>query len=203
MSKYLYMVNPRIPLKLNGETIRRSKNMELEKEEVQFALKHGPVYRKFTAQVMERVTLQNIDKLHVATKADSVKVEAKDKVVEQPEEKEVDTVQDAVTSIQGQEITEEVTITDGQELIPDQIKPEEETVTNTEEVSELVENNEEVNNESVEETTEVEQPEVETTEETEVSTKEVEPEVETTVETTPVQHQDNNNHYRRKKKNRY
>lgn len=68
MSKYSYMVNPRIPLKLNGEVIRRSKYVDLDKEEVKHALKHGPVYRKFDAQTTERVTLQNLDELHVEKK---------------------------------------------------------------------------------------------------------------------------------------
>ena len=78
MDKYLYMVNPRIPLRLCGEVIRRSKNVELDKEEVKYALKHGPVYRKFDAQTMERVTLQNLDEVHVEKKGMKVEVKVED-----------------------------------------------------------------------------------------------------------------------------
>ena len=80
MDKYLYMVNPRIPLRLCGEVIRRSKNVELDKEEVKYALKHGPVYRKFDAQTMERVTLQNLDEVHVEKKGMKVEVKVEDVV---------------------------------------------------------------------------------------------------------------------------
>ena len=81
MDKYLYMVNPRIPLRLCGEVIRRSKNIELDKEEVKYALKHGPVYRKFDAQTMERVTLQNLDEVHVEKKGMKVEVKVEDVVL--------------------------------------------------------------------------------------------------------------------------
>ena len=102
MNKYLYMVNPRIPLRLCGEVIRRSKNVELDKEEVKFALKHGPVYRKFDAQTMERVTLQNLDEVHVEKKGTKVEVKVEDAVAplqELPAQEEVVNVSEGETPV--------------------------------------------------------------------------------------------------------
>ena len=123
MNKYLYMVNPRIPLRLCGEVIRRSKNIELDKEEVKFALKHGPVYRKFDAQTMERVTLQNLDEVHVEKKG--MKVEVK--------------VEDAVAPLQELPAQEEVVnVSEGETPVVDTIKEHDKTTTEklTEEVAE-------------------------------------------------------------------
>ena len=114
MNKYLYMVNPRIPLRLCGEVIRRSKNIELDKEEVKFALKHGPVYRKFDAQTMERVTLQNLDEVHVEKKG--MKVEVK--------------VEDAVAPLQELPAQEEVVnVSEGETPVVDTIKEHDKTAT--------------------------------------------------------------------------
>ena len=101
MSKYLYMVNPKIQLKLCGEVIRRPKNLELDKEEVKFALRHGPVYRKFDAQTMERVTLQNLDEMHVEKKGMVVE-EVKDEVVKvsEGETPVVDTIKEKTSAIE-------------------------------------------------------------------------------------------------------
>ena len=191
MSKHLYMVNPRIPLRLNGETIRRSKNMELEKEEVKFALKHGPVYRKFSAQVMERVTLQNIDELHVANKNETVKKEV---VVETPVQEPVqtntaeDTIESSVTPIINQETTEEI-ITPGVAPEAQEIKPEVEIA--TEEQPTTVQ--QETVNGDTEETVEEESEEVEDETE-EMDTDEQQP--------ANPNFNPNNNYYRKKRKNR-
>ena len=191
MSKHLYMVNPRIPLRLNGETIRRSKNMELEKEEVKFALKHGPVYRKFSAQVMERVTLQNIDELHVANKNETVKKEV---VVETPVQEPVqtntaeDTIESSVTPIVNQETTEEI-ITPGVTPEAQEIKPEVEIA--TEEQPTTVQ--QETVNGDTEETVEEESEEVEDETE-EMDTDEQQP--------ANPNFNPNNNYYRKKRKNR-
>ena len=114
MSKYLYMVNPRIPLKLNGEVIRRSKNLELDIDEVKYALKHGPVHRKFNAQTMERVTLQNIEQLHVEKMNETPTIvtddifqeeDTKQQQVEQPEN-----ISDSLTGLVGLQIQGEENI---------------------------------------------------------------------------------------------
>jgi hypothetical protein len=190
------MVNPRIPLKLNGETIRRSKNMELEKEEVRFALKHGPVYRKFSAQVMERVTLQNIDELHVANKNETVKKEV---IVETPVQEPVqtntaeDTIESSVTPIINQETTEEV-ITPGVAPEVETIKPEVEIA--TEEPPTTVQ--QETVDGDTEETAEVESVEEES-EEVEDETEEMDTDRQ---QSANPNFNPNNNYYRKKRKNR-
>ena len=179
MNKYIYMVNPRIPLKLCGETIRRSKNLELNKEEVKFALKHGPVYRKFDARTMERVTLQNIDKLHVKTKGEVV----------------VETIEEVIAPLTGGLTTEDETvdISKGETLIPDIIKPETED-------EEVVDNMEINSSEQLDEETEVV---IVNNEETEVETVEViqeqQPEKPQSLHQ---QSRNNNGYYRKKKRNR-
>ena len=194
MNKYLYMVNPRIPLKLCGETIRRSKNLELNKEEVKFALKHGPVYRKFDARTMERVTLQNIDKLHVKTKGEIV-----------------ETIEEVIAPLTGGLTTEDETvdISKGETLIPDTIKPEtedenEEVVDNMEinspeqldeEIEVVVVNNEETEVETVEVIVNNEETEVETVE----VVQEQQPEKSQSFHQ---QSRNNNGYYRKKKRNR-
>ena len=191
MDKYLYMVNPRIPLHLCGEVIRRAKNLELDKEEVKYALKHGPVYRKFDAQTMERVTLLNLDEMHV---------EKKGMVVEEVK------VEDAVTPIQEYPVKDEVVkVSEGETPQVDTIKDEPKP-TAMEQLAEEVfgemrdatpEEQQSVSDhiESISEEVpveEVKEEEVVTTEET--STEEV-----------PVEEQkqpQNNNYYRKKKRNR-
>ena len=195
MDKYLYMVNPRIPLHLCGEVIRRAKNLELDKEEVKYALKHGPVYRKFDAQTMERVTLLNLDEMHV---------EKKGMVVEEVK------VEDAVTPIQEYPVKDEVVkVSEGETPVVDTIKEETSTVEQVAEelfgemreatpeeqqsVSDHIESiSEEVKVEVEEESVETE---VEGVEEVETST------VEQVTEEDQKQPQ-NNNYYRKKKRNR-
>lgn len=188
MEKYTYMVNPRIPLKICNMEIRRSKNLELTKDEVKFALKHGPVYRKFDARTLERVTLQNIDSLHV-----EVKGVVKTSVVENI------TVEDAVTPLQTTEeisTPEVVDLTKGEEITPDTLLPEdktEETVETTETEEKTVD--EEVNNDEVKDDTVEDVETVETTTTEEVKEEKVE-----------VKQQErqftNNGYYRKKKRNR-
>lgn len=185
MEKYTYMVNPRIPLKICNMEIRRSKNLELTKDEVKFALKHGPVYRKFDARTLERVTLQNIDSLHV-----EVKGVVKTSVVENIN------VEDAIAPLQTTEeisAPEVVDLTKGEEITPDILLPEdktEETVETTETEEKTVD--EEVNNDEVKDDTTEDVETVETTEEVEEEKVEVKQERQFT----------NNNYYRKKKRNR-
>ena len=195
MDKYLYMVNPRIPLHLCGEVIRRAKNLELDKEEVKYALKHGPVYRKFDAQTMERVTLLNLDEMHVEKKGMVVK-EVK--------------VEDAVTPIQEYPVKDEVVkVSEGETPVVDTIKEKtsaieqvaeelfsemkDDTTEEQQSVSDHIESiSEEVKDEVEEESVETE---VEAVEEVEAST------VEQVTEEDQKQPQ-NNNYYRKKKRNR-
>ena len=188
MSKYLYMVNPKIQLKLCGEVIRRPKNLELDKEEVKFALKHGPVYRKFDAQTMERVTLQNLDEMHV---------EKKGMVVEEVK------VEDAVTPIQEYPVKDEVVkVSEGETPVVDTIK---EKTSAIEQVAEELFG--EMRDATPEEQQSVsdyiesisEEVPVEEVKEEEVVTEE------TSTEEVPVEEQkqpQNNNYYRKKKRNR-
>ena len=195
MDKYLYMVNPRIPLHLCGEVIRRAKNLELDKEEVKYALKHGPVYRKFDAQTMERVTLLNLDEMHV---------EKKGMVVEEVK------VEDAVTPIQEYPVKDEVVkVSEGETPVVDTIKEKTSAIEQVAEelfgemrdatpeeqqsVSDYIDSiSEEVKDEVEEESVETE---VEGVEEVETST------VEQVTEEDQKQPQ-NNNYYRKKKRNR-
>ena len=197
MSKYLYMVNPKIQLKLCGEVIRRPKNLELDKEEVKFALKHGPVYRKFDAQTMERVTLQNLDEMHVEKKGmvvEEVKVEdavtpiqeypVKDEVVKvsEGETPQVDTIKDEPKPTAMEQLAEEV-FGEMRDATPEEQQS----------VSDHIESiSEEVKDEVEEESVETE---VEGVEEVETST------VEQVTEEDQKQPQ-NNNYYRKKKRNR-
>lgn len=195
MDKYLYMVNPRIPLHLCGEVIRRAKNLELDKEEVKYALKHGPVYRKFDAQTMERVTLLNLDEMHVEKKGmvvEEVKVEdavtpiqeypVKDEVVKVSEEETpvVDTIKEKTSAVE--QVAEEL-FGEMRDATPEEQQS----------VSDHIESiSEEVKVEVEEESVETE---VEGVEEVETST------VEQVTEEDQKQPQ-NNNYYRKKKRNR-
>lgn len=75
MSKFLYEVAPKIPIKdlVPNEIIRRERIMELAKEEVLHCLKYGSVTRKFANQNLnKKVTLANIDQLHQAVYSEDV-----------------------------------------------------------------------------------------------------------------------------------
>ena len=179
MSKYLYMVNPKIQLKLCGEVIRRPKNLELDKEEVKFALKHGPVYRKFDAQTMERVTLQNLDEMHV---------EKKGMVVEEVKDEDVKVSEGETSAIE--QVAEEL-FGEMRDATPE----EQQSVSDyIESISEEVPVEEVKEEEVVTEETSTEEVPVEEVKEEEVVTEEV-----------PVEEQkqpQNNNYYRKKKRNR-
>ena len=181
MSKYLYMVNPKIQLKLCGEVIRRPKNLELDKEEVKFALRHGPVYRKFDAQTMERVTLQNLDEMKKKKKGMVVE-KVKDEVVKvsEGETPVVDTIKEKTSAIE--QVAEEL-FGEMRDATPEEQQS----------VSDHIESiSEEVKVEVEEESVETE---VEGVEEVETST------VEQVTEEDQKQPQ-NNNYYRKKKRNR-
>lgn len=186
MNKYLYMVNPRIPLRLCGEVIRRSKNIELDKEEVKFALKHGPVYRKFDAQNMERVTLQNLDDVHVEKKGMKVEVKVEDAVAplqELPAQEEVVNVSEGETPVVDT-IEHDKTAT---EKLAEEVAEDKVNETVSEEVV-----SEEVAEDIVEETVSDEVVSEEATEET----------VEEAVNTEEQRQPNTNNYYRKKKRNR-
>ena len=189
MSKYLYMVNPKIQLKLCGEVIRRPKNLELDKEEVKFALKHGPVYRKFDAQTMERVTLQNLDEMHVEKKGMVVEeVKDEDVKVSEGETPVVDTIKEKTSAIE--QVAEEL-FGEMRDATPE----EQQSVSDyIESISEEVPVEEVKEEEVVTEETSTEEVPVEEVKEEEVVTEEV-----------PVEEQkqpQNNNYYRKKKRNR-
>ena len=185
MSKYLYMVNPRIPLKLCGEFIRRSKYVELDKEEVKYALKHGPVYRKFDAQTTERVTLQNLDELHVEKKGmqpETVVAEVK--------------VEDVVTPVQDLPVKDEVVnVSEGETPEVDTIKDEPKLTA----MEQVAEEQQPVSDhiESISEEVKVDADSEAVVEETEETTED-------TTETTEEEEKQpkNNNYYRKKKRNR-
>lgn len=64
---FLYGVNPRRPIKnLNDEVpiIRTNTSLFLTKEEVQKCLPFASVWRRFNTSTLERVTADNIDRLH-------------------------------------------------------------------------------------------------------------------------------------------
>lgn len=208
MSKYLYMVNPKIQLKLCGEVIRRPKNLELDKEEVKFALKHGPVYRKFDAQTMERVTLQNLDEMHVEKKGivPEVKMEevvtpiqdlhTEDEVVKvsEGETPQVDTIKDEPKPTAMEQLAEEMfgemrdATPEEQQSVSDHIESisEEVPVEIEEEVKEVEATSEEV---------------TETTDEVE-DNKEVEATNVVPAAEGEQKEPKNNNYYRKKKRNR-
>ena len=67
MEKYLYTVNPRMPIRnvIPGQLITRESNLSLDLEQVKACLKFGPVYRKFAnANQTIQVTLENCERLH-------------------------------------------------------------------------------------------------------------------------------------------
>ena len=64
-TKYRYEIHPRIPIrKLFNKVIAKDTTMELTIEEVRECLKFGPVYRRFDAANVIRVTVDNIEDLH-------------------------------------------------------------------------------------------------------------------------------------------
>ena len=198
MSKYLYMVNPKIQLKLCGEVIRRPKNLELDKEEVKFALRHGPVYRKFDAQTMERVTLQNLDEMHVEKKGMVVeKVKDEDVKVSEGETPVVDTIKEKTSAIE--QVAEELfgemrdATPEEQQSVSDYIESISEEVP-VEEVKDEEAVTEETSTEEVKEEQVTEEVPVEEVKEEEVVTEE------TSIE--EQKQPQNNNYYRKKKRNR-
>lgn len=67
MEKYLYTVNPRMPIRnvIPGQLITREANLSLDLDQVKACLKFGPVYRKFAnANQVIQVTLENCERLH-------------------------------------------------------------------------------------------------------------------------------------------
>lgn len=67
MDKFKYQVDPKIPIKglpAHPQIIRRALDLFLNKDDVKFCLKYGPVYRKFDGSNIVKVTLFNLDRLH-------------------------------------------------------------------------------------------------------------------------------------------
>ena len=67
--KFTYEVRPRIPVRnlIPGKMINRPTVVQLDKDGVKEALRHGPVFRRFDAVHIERVTLGNLDEMHRAS----------------------------------------------------------------------------------------------------------------------------------------
>ena len=67
--KFTYEVRPRIPVRnlIPGKMINRPTVVQLNKDGVKEALRHGPVFRRFDAVHIERVTLGNLDEMHRAS----------------------------------------------------------------------------------------------------------------------------------------
>ena len=67
--RFLYSVNPKKPIKTikTIPVLRAPKSLQLTKEEVRECLKYGSVYRRFANEGRnERVTINNVDRLHNA-----------------------------------------------------------------------------------------------------------------------------------------
>lgn len=64
--RFAYMVNPRRPIRgiQDLPAIKTSRILQLAKEEVLTCMKCGPVYRHFGTEGNQRVTGENIDRLH-------------------------------------------------------------------------------------------------------------------------------------------
>lgn len=67
-SKFKYEVHPRIPIRnlIPQKAITRPTQLDLSKDEVKLCLKHGPVIRLFDRTTQVKVTLYNLDEVHVA-----------------------------------------------------------------------------------------------------------------------------------------
>ena len=65
--KFRYEIHPRIPMRnVLDKAIIKPTTVELTIEQVKECLKYGPVYRRFNADHIEKVTLATLDKLHTA-----------------------------------------------------------------------------------------------------------------------------------------
>jgi hypothetical protein len=68
-TRFLYSVNPKKPIRtIKGVPVLRTpKSLQLTKEDVRECLKYGSVYRRFANESrIERVTINNVDRLHNA-----------------------------------------------------------------------------------------------------------------------------------------
>ena len=62
-TRYLYQVNPRVPMVLSEINFRSPKSAELTKDDVLKALPKAAIFRRFTDRI-ERVNTMNLDRLH-------------------------------------------------------------------------------------------------------------------------------------------
>lgn len=64
--RYMYTVSPKRPVKGLSEVpiLRVRKSLMLTKEDVKKCLQSGSVYRRFTPDCVERVTIANLDRFH-------------------------------------------------------------------------------------------------------------------------------------------
>ncbi len=155
---YAYQVNTRMPiLGLSVGTLKVPATVKLTKDDVAVCIKKAPVFRRFSKDDKERVTLSNIDRLHRAEHltekefedlvdkendnrgkvSETPEVKKETPVVEEPKKEEVPIVEEVKT--------EEPVVEEDTPVV-------EETSETTEEVNEEKEVSEEV----TEETTEVE-----------------------------------------------
>lgn len=75
-SRYLYELRPKMPIRRPGQTpIVRPCTMHLTKDEVRDYMKQATVYRKFANGDIERVTGENLSKLHQSEKKETVSVQ--------------------------------------------------------------------------------------------------------------------------------
>lgn len=131
--RFLYEVHPVRPfVSPDGKQIKRACSIQLTKEEVKEYLKKGTVYRKFSGSntKMERVTLSNLDSLHVRVKGEDQSVVEPTPVVE-PEEipavEEPEVVEEPApveeTPVVEEPVKEEITVTE--EVVPQEVVTEE------------------------------------------------------------------------------
>lgn len=142
-AKYRYEIHPRIPMRnVLDKAIIKPTTVELTLDQVKECLKYGPVYRRFNADHIEKVTLFNIDALHAekydssAIKNEVAKEEPKKpsiKFKEEPkpivEEKVDEKVEEPASVIEDkvEEVKEEASV---EESAPEEVKevPTEEKV---------------------------------------------------------------------------
>lgn len=152
--KFTYEIRPRIPVRnlIPGKMINRPTVVQLDKEGVKEALRHGPVFRRFDAVHIERVTILNLDEMHRASfeskpviiAAEDIPVPVAVPAMPEPEEIKEEVVEEVV-----EETVEE-------EIVENEVETSEEVETEKEEAIEEVveETTEEIVEEVVEEAVE-------------------------------------------------
>ena len=148
-TKFTYEIRPRIPVRnlIPGKMINRPTVVQLDKEGVKEALRHGPVFRRFDAVHTERVTIANLDEMHRATfESKSIIVPAEEIPVPvaapaMPEPEEIkEEVEEVVKETVEESTEEEVVEEDSEEVETETEEVVEEVIEEaTEEVKDAVE----------------------------------------------------------------